>query len=86
MEAQVRTWNEARFRDTLYVVTGGSYQKEEYVLGYIGSTAKKNRIPVPKYFWKAVLCKNSAGYKALGFWIEHKSIHHYFNIVSFIFV
>ncbi len=73
MEAAVRKWNVDRFRDTLYVVTGGSYQKDEYVLGYLGSTSKNNRIPIPKYFWKAVLCKNSSGYKALGFWIEHKS-------------
>ena len=74
MENHIRnTWNKARFRDTLYVVTGGSYQKDEYVLGYIGSTSKGNRIPVPKYYWKAVLCKNASGYKALGFWIEHKS-------------
>ena len=27
---------------------------------------------IPKYFFTALLCKNSSGYKALGFWIEHK--------------
>lgn len=73
MEAQIRTWNRNSFRTTLYVVTGGSYQKPEYVKGYIGSTSKGNRIPIPGYFWKAVLCENASGYKALGFWIEHKA-------------
>jgi endonuclease G len=27
---------------------------------------------IPKYFFMALLCKNSSGYKALAFWIEHK--------------
>ena len=67
------TWNQDRFRDTLYVVTGGSYQKPEYVLGYIGNASKGSRIPVAKYYWKAVLCKNKQGYKAIGFWLEHKT-------------
>ena len=31
----------------------------------------KNGLIVPRYFFMAILCKNSQGYKALGFWVEH---------------
>ena len=75
MEAQVRKWNSRNFRDTLYIVKGGTIDHATNILRTIGSGS--NRIPVPKYFFMAVLCKNSSptngGYKALGFWIEHKS-------------
>ena len=75
MEAQVRKWNSRNFRDTLYIVKGGTIDHASNILRAIGSGS--NRIPVPKYFFMALLCKNSnstnGGYKALGFWIEHKS-------------
>ena len=75
MEAQVRKWNSRNFRDTLYIVKGGTIDHATNILRTIGSGS--NRIPVPKYFFMAVLCKNSSptngGYKAMGFWIEHKS-------------
>lgn len=75
MEAQVRKWNSRNFRDTLYIVKGGTIDNAANIMGTIGSGS--NRIPVPKYFFMAVLCKNSnavnGGYKALGFWIEHKA-------------
>jgi len=69
MERQVRTWNRGDFRDTLYVCKGGTIDSEENIIRYLGSGA--NKIPVPKYFFMAILCKNSEGYKALGFWVEH---------------
>ena len=75
MEAQVRTWNSNNFRDTLYVVKGGTIDKAEHIIKYLGSG--QNKIPVPKYFFMALLCKNkdtaNGGYKALGFWIQHQS-------------
>ena len=71
MEGMVRTWNRNDFRDTLYVCKGGTIDSEENIAAYIGSG--KNRIPVPKYFFMALLCKNAQGYKAMAFWIEHKS-------------
>jgi endonuclease G len=81
MEKQVRSWNNANFRDTLYVVKGGTIDDvanlgaiERPNVITIGSG--QNKIPVPKYFFMALLCKNkeagNKGYKALGFWIEHK--------------
>ncbi len=71
MESQIRTWNRGNFRDTLYVCKGGTIDNEENIIKYLGSGT--NKIPVPKYFFMAVLCKNSQGYKALGFWVEQKN-------------
>ena len=75
MENQVRSWNNNNFRDTLYVVKGGTIDKADNIIKYLGSG--RNKIPVPKYFFMALLCKNkdttNGGYKALGFWIQHQS-------------
>lgn len=67
MEAQVREW--AKKFDTLYVCKGGTIDKEEYIIKYLGSD--NNRIPVPKYFFMALLGKKSQNYTGMGFWIEH---------------
>ena len=79
MEAQVRRWNNNSFRDTLYVVKGGTIDRWDQIITTIGSG--QNKIPVPKYFFMALLCKKktnntnstTGGYRALGFWIQHKS-------------
>ena len=71
MEGMVRTWNRNSFRDTLYVCKGGTIDDKNSILRYIGTGA--SQIPVPKYFFMALLCKNSQGYKAMAFWIEHKA-------------
>jgi endonuclease G len=78
MEAQVRRWNTGSFRDTLYVVKGGTIDRWDQIITTIGSG--QNKIPVPKFFFMAVLCKKNSnstsstgGYRALGFWIQHKS-------------
>lgn len=72
MEKKVRSWNNNSFRDTLYVVKGGTIDKPEQRLN-----PAKTGLLVPKYFFMAILCKNQDpsqyGYKALGFWIEHKA-------------
>ncbi len=67
MEQMVsRTWNTNQFRDTLYVCKGGTIDKSEHIL-----TTLSNGLIVPRFFFMAILCKNSQGYKALGFWVEH---------------
>ena len=63
-------FNQDGFRDTLYVVKGGAIDPGNYTM--------VNKLPVPKYFFMAVLCKKNSnpslgGYKAIGFWMEHKS-------------
>lgn len=67
MEQQVRDWNRGSFRDTLYVCKGGTIDRDDQIRGYIQS-----QMIIPKFFFMALLCKNASGYKALGFWIEHK--------------
>ncbi|MBR6962369.1 MAG: DNA/RNA non-specific endonuclease [Prevotella sp.] len=71
LEEKVRTWSERNFCDTLYVCKGGTIDSKDYTLRYIGTGS--SQIPVPKYFFLAILCKNTQGYKAIGFWMEHKS-------------
>ena len=77
MEQQVRSWNRNGFRDTLFVVKGGTIDDEKNILEYISNNRHSptrlndSYIPVPRYFFMALLCKNANGYKALGFWVEH---------------
>ena len=75
MEKQVRKWNNATLRDTLYIVKGGTIDNADNIINTIGSG--KNRIPVPKYFYMAVLRYKKGtfneGYQAVGFWIRHQS-------------
>ena len=73
MEAQVRKWNvqvlnKKKFRDTLYVCKGGTIDNPEQIM----MTTSKGLL-VPRYFYMALLCKNSEGYKALAFWVEHEN-------------
>ncbi|MBO4659467.1 MAG: DNA/RNA non-specific endonuclease [Prevotella sp.] len=66
-----RTWNQNSFRDTLYICKGGTIDEAINIL----RTTNKGLI-VPKYFFMAVLCKNSQGYKAIGLWTEHYETDH----------
>lgn len=70
MESQLRKWITVKSSvgDTLYVCKGGTIDKADQVL-----TTLSNGLTVPKYFFCALLMKNSGGYKALGFWFEHKA-------------
>lgn len=67
MEQMVRTW--ADWSDTLYVCKGGTIDKSEDILKYIGKDDYK--IPVPKYFFTAVLSKTATGYKAIALFAEN---------------
>ena len=66
MEQQLRLW--AAGYDTLYVCKGGTIDRAEYIKAYLGSGA--NKIPIPKYFFMAVLAKKGNDFKATGFWID----------------
>lgn len=72
MENRLRVWNEPSFRDTLYVVKGGTIDRADQIL-----RPTKTGLLVPKYFFMAFLCKNrdpgQNGYKAIAFWVEHKA-------------
>ncbi len=55
------------FRDTLYVVKGGTI-REDQITGTIG----KSQIVVPKYNYMAVLSKKADTYKSIAFWFENR--------------
>ena len=71
MESKVRYWNNNNTRDTLFVVKGGTIDQSDQILAYT-----KNRFPVPRYFFMALLCKKNGQYKALAFWAEHLNEDH----------
>lgn len=58
-------WNNAKFRDTLFVCKGGTID------GTLIRTTTKTGLIVPKFFFMALLCRKGSDYKALGFWVEH---------------
>ncbi len=63
-------YDQDNFRDTLYVVKGGTIGEGQYTLS-------KHKLPVPKHFFMAVLCHKKSdttqnGYKAIGFWMPHE--------------
>lgn len=69
------SWNRYSFRDTLYVVKGGTIDNSGQLLANTSTG-----LLVPRYFFMAVLCKNSektnGGYKAAAFWVEHLNENH----------
>lgn len=74
--------NKDSFRDTLFVVKGGTIAPVNLdgkeVSGYTWVQGRGQKLACPKYFFMAVLCKKNAdktqgGYKAIGFWMEHKA-------------
>ncbi len=68
MEARIRNFmKNASNTDTLYVVKGGTIDKAELV-----EENKVHGMIIPKYYFSVCLMKNSSGYKAIGFWFEHK--------------
>ncbi len=69
LEQKVQSWgNITNNQDTLYVAKGGTIDNGN-IIEYI----KGNTIPVPKYFYMAILSLKSGQYKAVGFWFEHKT-------------
>lgn len=72
LETLIRSWNNNNFRDTLYIVKGGTIDKEEQILTRIKPDVEGGLI-VPKYFFAAILRKYGQNYNAIGFLIEHKS-------------
>jgi len=82
MESQIRTWVSANKTDTFYVCKGGTIDSADQIMAYIGSG--DDRIPVPKYFYTAVLWKTSTGYRALGFWAQNKTYEDSASITDFI--
>ena len=68
------TYDTSSFRDTLYVVKGGTISPGNYTM--VGNDGK---LVCPKYFYMAILAyakkyaKTDGGYFAIAFWMEHKA-------------
>ena len=75
MESQVREWNKNGFRNKLFIVKGGTISNTEAVPNAYETKARTGGdLIIPNYFFMAVLCNTpNDGYKAMGFWIEHKA-------------
>ena len=67
------TYDASTFRDTLYVVKGGTVSAGNYTM--IGSNSQ---LVCPKFYYMALLAfnkkyaKTNGGYFAIAFWMEHK--------------
>lgn len=59
-------WNTDLFRDTIYVCKGGTIKDGE-TRGTIGS----NKLPVPLYFWMAIIKVKGGVYNGMAFWAKH---------------
>lgn len=69
LEKNVQSWGRScTAADTLYVVKGGTIDKEEQIKEYINGDRSK---PVPKYFFMALLFKKGESFKAIAFWTDH---------------
>jgi len=80
--------------DTVYVATGPVYRKVggsetiTYLTGASGKNANPSSLPIPNYYWKALLkvTRNSngqiTGASTIGFWFDHReyeSSEHYYD-------
>lgn len=84
MENELRKLAPKFDSDTLFIVKGGTVDNPENIIEYIyknstANNATKGYIPVPKYFFVAVLKKEfntknqSYGYSAFGYWFPHEN-------------
>ena len=77
MEKSVRTW--ASKFDTLYICKGGTIDKKEHILEYVlnrshqNTQVNKNYIPVPRYFFMALLGRYRDTWMATAFWIDQSN-------------
>lgn len=69
-------WNvDDNAQDTIYVVKGGTIDKQEHILGYT-SNNNSSKIIVPRYFYMAILYRHSTpmtgdNWNAIALWIPH---------------
>ena len=67
LENKVRDWTPRSQHDTLYVCKGGTIDGEDKIISRL-----QGKLIVPRYFFMAILLKNSNGYRAIGFYMEQK--------------
>lgn len=69
MEAWVRNRITTSSTDTLFIVKGGTIDNASQ---YTTMDRTGGKLIIPRYYYMALLMHNSQGYKAMGFWAEHK--------------
>ena len=67
MENQVRNWNNDKYRQTLYVVKGGTIDD----LHTLGKT--NSGLVVPQYFFMAIVSQLNGKYQGIAFIVEHNN-------------
>lgn len=83
MEGDVRNW--VSLSDTLYVCKGGTIDKAENILEYIfhnshqSTRVNTNHIPVPRFFYMAVLSRKGNQWRALGYWVQNLNEDHTYD-------
>ena len=77
MENKLREWITLKspVSDTLYVCKGGTIDPTEAIPSPLWRVLDTG-LPVPRYFFMALLRKNASNYKALGFFVEHLNEDH----------
>ena len=75
LENKVRTWAKGNDTEVLYVVKGGTIEDDQLLKA---QPKIKGQLPVPGYFFVALLMKNNQTqpYKAIGFLIPHDNVDH----------
>ncbi len=79
MEKEVRNWAEKY--DTLYVCKGGTIDNEDNIIEYVYQTSHQStrvnnkHIPVPRYYYMALLGRYRGTFMALGFWINQEAYY-----------
>ena len=77
MEGKLREWITIKtpVSDTLYVCKGGTIDPTEAIPSPLWRVLDTG-LPVPRYYFMALLRVSSSGYKALGFFVEHLDEDH----------
>lgn len=82
MESDVRNW--VSMSDTLYVCKGGTIDNEEYILEYVHQNSHKytlddkdkEYIPVPRFFYMALLSRKGDTWQAMAYWAPNLNEDH----------
>ena len=69
----IRNWAAHNETEMLYIVKGGTIDDDKVIQKDGKPYLVGGEMRVPKYFFVALLLKNDRGYKAIGFWMEHKN-------------
>lgn len=74
IESRVREWNSNYYRDTLYVVKAATIAPVTIngnASAGVYNEKCNGRLPIPKYFYCALLSVKNGKYQALGLWTTH---------------